>query len=175
MGIVCKLLGAVLVLGATGYFAISMNQMLEMRKQELRKLYSILLQLKSEIQYMCNPLPEIFLKLSYSVKDPFTAWLSEIAGQLESKEGISFADVWREGLAKLYKNSDLEQEDMEPLKELADKLGTGDIDAQLKAIDYALLHIEGNRTTLEAEMGQKKKVTVTLSLFCGAMILILLL
>ena len=175
MEILCKAVGAVFVMGAAGYFAVNINQSMEMRKRELRSLYSILLQLKSEIQYMCNPLPECFLKLSRGAKETFSVWLSGIADKLEQKEAASFSVVWREGLQYLYENSSLQKEDMEPLQELADKLGTADITAQIKAIDYALLHIEENRSVLEGEMTQKKKVVVTLSLFFGFMTLILLL
>ena len=114
-------------------------------------------------------------KLAKSTKEPFSTWLSDMVDLLEEKEEITFSDVWKEGIENLHNGSALEKEDVEPLKELADKLGTGDISSQLKAIDYAVLHLEGNRTALEKELGQKKKVTVTLSLFCGAMTLILLL
>lgn len=175
MGLYFKIAGAICVMGAAGYFAVSMNQTMELRKQELRKLYSLLIQLKSEIQYMYNPLPESFIKLANEAKEPFSSWLSDMVYLLEKKEDITFSEVWKEGIENLHKKSALEREDVEPLKELADKLGNGDVSAQLKAIDYAVLHLEGNRTELEAEIGQKKKVIVTLSLFCGAMTLILLL
>ncbi len=175
MGMIFKMAGAVFVMGAAGYFAVSVNQTRELRKKQLRKLYSILLQLKSEIQYMNNPLPESFAKLSDGASEPFQTWFSYMLRMLENKEKITFADVWSEGIKKLHVNSSLELEDLEPLYELADKLGTSDISAQLKAIDYALVHLERNRTALEAELEQKKKVTLTLSLFCGAMTLILLL
>lgn len=175
MGLMCKLIGGVCVMGATGYFAFCVNQTMENRKQELRKLYSILLQLKSEIQYMCNPLPDSFAKLADGVKEPFSLWLTHLSEQLERKERLTFSDVWREGLAYLLDISSLERGDIEPLYELADKLGSGDMETQMKAVDYALLHIEENRISLENELQQKKKVTVTLSLFCGAMTLLLLL
>lgn len=175
MSLYFKMAGAICIMGATGYFAVSMNQTMELRKQQLRKLYSLMIQLKSEIQYMYNPLPESFAKLAKSTKEPFSTWLSDMVDLLEEKEEIIFSDVWKEGIENLHNGSALEKEDVEPLKELADKLGTGDISSQLKAIDYAVLHLEGNRTALERELGQKKKVTVTLSFFCGAMTLILLL
>lgn len=171
----CKITGSLFILGAAGYFAYNLNQMLEKRNRELRKLYSILLQLKSEIQYMCSTLPECFRKLAKYEKEPFGIWLSVMAQRMEEKEKVSFADIWREELTHLYEESALGTEDIEPLKELSDKLGSMDITAQLKSIDYALLHIERNRSLLEEEMKQKKKVVVTLSLFCGFMTLILLL
>lgn len=175
MGLMCKLAGCVCVMGAAGYFAISVNQTMENRKQELRKLYSILLQLKSEIQYMCNPLPDSFAKLARNAREPFSQWFVYLSEQLERKEMLTFSEVWREGVTYLGEISSLAKEDIEPLCELSDKLGSGDTEAQMKALDYALLHIERNRMSLEDEIQQKKKVTVTLSLFCGAMTLLLLL
>lgn len=175
MVLFCKIVGAVCIMGASGYLSVTINQSMERRNQELRKLYSIFLQLKSEIQYMANTLPECFSNLSKCAKDPFREWLLAISECMEEQDSTSFADIWQEALQHLYKISALELQDLEPLQELSDKLGTVDTISQLKAIDYALLHIERNRTALEGEISQKKKVVTTISLFCGFMTLILLL
>lgn len=175
MEVLFKIIGGSLIMGSTGYFAVSVNRNIESRKQELRRLYSILLQLKSEIQYMYNPLPESFQKIASGANAPFSDWLMQTVRLLDTKAQMSFSFVWKEGTDYLYQISALQYEDIEPLKELGDKLGSGDITSQLKAIDYVLLQIEENRKELENELPQKKKVTVTLSLFCGAMTLLLLL
>lgn len=175
MVLLCKIAGIVCVLGASGYLSVNLNRFLEMRRRELRRLYSILLQLKSEIQYMGNTLPECFKTLSEGANEPFEEWLFSLSDRMEAKDNSSFADIWTEELEHLYQKSALESEDLEPLRELSDKLGNVDTTSQIKAIDYALIHIERNRTVLEAEMSQKKKVVATLSLFGGFMTLILLL
>lgn len=171
---VCKLAGVFCVMGAAGYLSVSLSQTIDRRNRELRSLYSIFLQLKSEIQYMSNTLPECFFTLSKGAKEPLGEWLRTLADKMEKKENAGFSDIWKVELEHLDEISALTSEDLEPLRELADKLGIADITAQLKAIDYVLLHIERNRTTLEAEKEQKKKVIVTLSLFCGFMTLIIL-
>lgn len=175
MVFVCKAAGAALVMGAAAYFAMNISRTMERRNLELRKLYSILLQLKSEIQYMYSPLPECFRKISVHTKEPFCSWLGNLSGRLEEKGASSFCEIWLEEAGYLYDNSALEMMDIEPLKELSDKLGSMDVEVQVKAIDYTLLHIERNRTILESELGQKKKVAATLSMFGGFMTLILLL
>lgn len=175
MSVFFKIAGFFCVLTASGYFAYGLSRTLEQRCYELRKLYSILLQLKSEIQYMNATLPECFLKLSKQLPEPFLSWMTFLAEGTEELQEDSFFTIWKKGLAVLQKESALCEEDILPLEELADKLGTMDVTVQLKAIDYALIHLERNRTALEAEMEQKKKVVVTLSLFCGFMTLILLL
>ena len=61
------------------------------------------------------------------------------------------------------------------LEELADKLGTTDGKSQMKAIDYVLLQLERNRTCLQQEIKDKKKVVTTITLFVGFVTLIILL
>lgn len=175
MALLFKMTGAVCVMGAAIYFAGSLNQMLENRKIQLRKLYSLLLQLKSEIQYMQKTLPECFIKLSDMSIAPFKEWMDLLSNELQKQSDASFKDIWLSKLEYLQEKSCLVKEDIEPLKELGDKLGNMDMASQLKAIDYTLLHIEKNRIDLENEMNQRKKVVVTLSLFGGFMTLILLL
>lgn len=175
MGFAFRLAGASLVMSACAYFAMHMSRTLERRKLELRKLYSILLQLKSEIRYLGEPLPDCFRKMAVHAGTPFAEWLSGLADRLQLWDGAQFDRVWLAGLSELRTRSAMTQEDIEPLKELADKLGITDAEAQIKAIDYALLHIERNRTVLESEIGQKKKVIATLSMFGGFMTLMLFL
>lgn len=175
MELLCKIVGSVLVITGSGYIAMSINRTMEQRAIDLRRIYSILLQLKSEMQYMGNTLPECFMRLKEGTCEPFCAWLDELVVRLEQEEGNVFRTVWLEALERLYSLSALEEKDIEPLKELSDKLGDADVKAQLKAIDYVLLHIEQNRKELEGEIKEKKKVVTSLSIFAGMLTLILLL
>lgn len=174
MELLCKIMGSVFVVAGSIYTACNINRTMEKRVIDLRRLYSILLQLKSEMQYMGNTLPECFTRLKEGAEEPFFSWLDEMVVRLE-EEGAVFRKIWLEELEKLCVISSFEQRDMEPLKELADKLGSADITVQLKSIDYVLLHIEQNRKELEGELKEKKKVVTSLSLFAGMLTLILLL
>lgn len=175
MEIIFKMMGSVLVLGSSGYLAYSLNVRLDQRETELRRLYSILLQLKSEIQYMSNPLPVCFEKMSIQEKAPFSDWFFNMAKRLQDKDRMMFADVWIEETEQLYERSALKREDMEPLFALKDKLGTLDTAVQSKALDYVALQIEHNCRNLEKEIKQKKKMIVSISAFIGFMTCILFL
>lgn len=175
MEIVCKIIGSGLVIGGTLYFSCFLNQQLDEKNRQLRRLYSLLTQLKSEIYYMANPLPECFSQLAKSEQEPLKNWLYVLGRRLEQKENETFDQIWEEELKRLCNHSLLEYKEVEPLISLADKLGKPDVSVQLKAIDYALLHIENVRKELEAELKQKKKVVTSLSLFVSALALILLL
>ncbi len=171
----CKLTGVFLVMGGSGYYAYNLNAAMEKRNMELRKVYNLLLQLKSEMQYMYCPLPECFHKLSGKRDAPFGEWLEVIADRLEEKGSVCFQTIWKEETERLLSISYLKEEDVEPLSELSDKLGGVDMEVQMKSIDYTLLQLEKNRTVLENEIGQKKKVITAISMFSGLMTLILLL
>lgn len=173
MEVVFKMTGALFVLGSSGYFAYALNGKIDQRKAELRRLYSILLQLKSEIQYMGNPLPFSFEKMAEQEQYPFSEWFGQMADRLQEKEKIQFADLWEEEILHLYEISALKKEDLSPLLPLKDKLGTLDVTAQMKALDYVLLQLERNRHNLEEEIKQKKKMVMSISVFIGFMTLIL--
>lgn len=175
MVILLKLWGSLCVVGAAAYYGILLNKTFDDRNVELRHLYSIFLQLKSEMQYMNTPLPECFASIGEHAKEPIKGWLLGIASAMELQEETSFCNIWRESLETLYKNSALKKEDIHLLSELADKLGTADCEAQINAVDYTLIQLERNRTNLEQEMKEKKKVITTITMFVGLVTLIVLL
>lgn len=172
---ICKVVGSLCILGACGYVASSINGILSQRNRELRKLYGLLLQLKSEMQYMNDTLPDCFAKLAQQEEGALQEWMLALHDKLSNNPQNTLGEIWREELQHLYQCSALEKEDVEVLEDLADKLGTHDTQAQIKAIDYVLIHIEESRNVMSKEMEQKKKMVATLSLFCGFMALILLL
>ena len=175
MNTVCKITGTLLVLLASGYYAVCSAKMMEARNNQLRKLYGVLLQLKSEILYMSSPLPECFRKMAYHAGVPFQEWLNTLANRLETMEETGFVNIWKEEMDVLYQSGALEKSDLEPLYELSDRLGSIDVEVQVKSIDYALMQLERKHIILQNELGQKKKVIITLSMFGGFMALILLL
>lgn len=174
MGLTLKLAGMVFVVGSSLCYARECSNALELRMIQLRQLYSILIQLKSELKYMNSTLPECFHNLSCHIEEPFAKWMNQLALSMENERNKSFDVIWSEKLGCLYEDSVLEDKDIELLKELKDKLGTADADAGIKAIDYVLVRLEENRDFLKNEMRGKQKVTLSISLFAGFMVVILL-
>ena len=97
-----KLLGAAFVVGAAAYYGIILSQTYDNRYWQLRHLYSIFLQMKSEMHYMNTPLPECFRILGDNAKEPVKAWLLGISDRLENKEEVGFSIIWSEELDNLY-------------------------------------------------------------------------
>lgn len=171
----CKLIGAVCVLSSAIYSGISLNQAYDNRYWQLRHLYGILMQLKSQLEYMNTTLPECFMQLKEGAKEPMKEWLLQIGSDLEKQEGERFSVIWTKNLEELKKNAALREEDITLLQELGDKLGVQDGQSQAKAIDYTLIQLERNRVQLEGEMKEKKKVVTTIAMFVGFITLIVLL
>jgi stage III sporulation protein AB len=175
---ICKLAGMTCMLASAGVFCMEYGKSLTRRNRQLRKLYGILLQLKSEMAYMNYTLPECFEKMGKTAEPPFQEWLQSLWRQLnlENTEqgGAVFEAVWSSQLKELEQTSDLQAEDIELLKELGDKLGAADIEGQKKAVDYVLLQLERNRSCLEEEMEQRKKVVTACTMFGSVLMIILL-
>lgn len=174
MDIICKIIGIVLVISATGYYAKETNETMELRLKELTVLYDLLLQLKSELTYMSMTLPECFHSLSHSFGNPFDEWFGNMVYEMNNERTKSFTYIWDEQLKKLPDKSALTPDDVSTMSELGDKLGNADVESSDKAIDYVLLRIEERRKHLSGELQQKKKMVVSLSLFVGLMTIILL-
>lgn len=174
MEIMCKLIGIVLVIYATGCFAKDTNEAIELRLKELTMLYNLLLQLQSELTYMSMPLPECFHSLSNSFGKPFDEWFWNMEQEMNNERTKSFTYIWDEQLKKLVDMSAMTSEDVGIMSELGDKLGKADVEAAAKAIEYTLLRIEERRQQLRGDLVQKKKLVVSLSLFVGLMTIILL-
>lgn len=167
-----KFAGAICVLFASIYLGYSINQTMDERNTQLRKLYSLLLQLKSEMNYRGTTLPEWFCMMEQE-NMKFKAWFTYLSEGLEQQEG-DFNKVWSESLKVLYDTTALKQEDIELISELSDKLTNADLEGLTKNIDYVLLQLERNRLSLETDIKQKKKVVTTLALFIGIMTIIVL-
>ena len=167
-----KFAGAICVLLASIYLGYSINQTMDERNTQLRKLYSLLLQLKSEMNYRGTTLPEWFHMMEQE-NLKFKAWFAYLSEGLEQQEG-NFDEVWRESLKVLYDTTALKKEDIDLISELSDKLTNADLEGLTKNIDYVLLQIERNRLSLETDIKQKKKVVTTLALFVGIMTVIVL-
>ena len=174
MELLFKVAGAVCVVGSLGLYARERSEKIDMRLTHLMQIYNILLQLKSELKYMSSTLPECFGQLSKHVNEPFDKWLFNLHAEMESERTGRFADIWLDKLGELKEESSLADGDIDLLAELMDKLGSADVDASVKAIDYVLLRLEENRELLKSEMYQKKRVIVSLSLFVGLITVILL-
>ena len=173
--VVFKLAGAAFVILSAVNFAFNINRIYEKRCEQLQEVYGILGLIKGELSYMGETLPECFLKLSGQVEEPFCLWLKMLSDNLENDHNRSFSMIFDEAAGYLQSNTYLESDDIELIRELKDKLGNMDVDVQLKAIDYVMKRIEERRLDLNSNLKDKRKAVMSICIFTGALVLIILL
>ena len=175
MAVMIKISGACLVVFAAFYYAKEVNGYTDLRLKQIIAFYNILLQLKSELMYMNYTLPECFMNMSDKVDEPFSYWFSNMAEQMNIESTKTFSEIFTDNLDYIRCHSALNEGDIVIISELKDKFNTADIEVMKKAIDYVLLRLEEQRITLGNELKDKKKVVISLSLFAGITMVILLL
>ena len=115
------------------------------------------------------------MNMSDKVDEPFSYWFSNMAEQMNIESTKTFSEIFTDNLDYLSCHSALNEGDIVIISELKDKFNTADIEVMKKAIDYVLLRLEEQRITLGNELKDKKKVVISLSLFAGITMVILLL
>jgi len=170
----CKCIGSICILIGISCFAMCMNKSLDERLYQLNILYSLLIQLKNEMKYLYNLLPDCFEHLSQR-EGPFSEWFHRMAERLTKCEKEDFIKIWDSELEWLSVHSALEEEDVSLLYDLGRKLEESDITIKLQSIDYVLLHLEKNKNEYQKLLVQKKKLCTSMCAFVGALTLIILL
>ena len=174
MGMACKIMGVILVIGSVCFFAKEANDTMNLRVKQLTRLHGILRQLESELKYLSSTLPECFINLSRSAEYPFDRWLIDMASSMDKCDRKDFSAIWCEYLGVLADNSALFPEDIDILLSFKDKLSGYDVEACVRAIEFGIVQIEERRKKLIDEINEKKKIVISLSLFVGLITVILL-
>lgn len=141
-----KLIGACLVILSSTAMGLYFSNVTKGRLVDLKALKKNMFILRGDIRYGNTPLPEALETLAERNKDNFKEFFHEIAKELRSLSGETFASVWDKGVRKFLKNSYINAVDREQLSKLGESLGYLDKDMQIKVID---LYIEQLETELE--------------------------
>lgn len=171
---VCKLLGACLVLmaGVGCGMAYSRNQ--RMRLEQLRQLQQLMLLLQGEIQYQCSILPEAFLTCGNQVSSICGRWLADTGKRLNNMEGIPFQTIWEQQLQALQKETALNAANIEDLRRLGNQLSYPDKETQLGAIQLYCQRIKQQEEHLTGELPGKMKLGTALGILSSVFLIILL-
>lgn len=117
--------------------------------------------MEREIMFSMNTLPDICGKLSRE-----TGYFSEImayAAREMTEENRPFSESWSEGVMKLFESSSLKQEQKRALAAMGKGLGEGDLDEQKKCFDR--ISFELGKLLDEAEEEKKRLGKMYMSLF----------
>lgn len=129
-----KLLGALLVIGASGFIGQVVSQNYLARAGQLRELGSLLGVLETEISYLKTPLPEIFDRLAATNRGACASLFRETRNLLLSGEGYTAREAWEIALERSYPFTALSTEDRAILLAFGRSLGNSGSEEQVKHI-----------------------------------------
>lgn len=146
-----RLIGVILVLGATLWFGVYFAMKEEYRLQELEELERAIHLLQSQIAYLSAPLPEVLESISWKTEGAIGAAFQEAAEKMAARDGATAESIWEAVWRKQAVHTFLNGEDLEALLLFGRSLGYLDKAQQEGSIRLFLRYIEGS-----LEQGRKR-------------------
>lgn len=170
-----RVIGAVLILTATGGAGYVYGQELKQYLEKLQYFRYVMSLIRGEIAYTHAPLPEIFSEVGRRVKEPYRTWLKNLAREMENREEYGFTRAWNRSVDRYLKVLDFRYEHRALIREPGGFLGSLEADT----LDHAM-QMYLNRVDLEVEkqregLAARRRVGGCLGVMSGIFLIVILL
>ena len=154
---------------ASSGIGLSISKMYENRVIELKEFKNILNIIKTKIKFTYEPLGDIFKQISQTSSTNIKKIFENIVIQLQIKR---VGDAWDFCI----QNADISinQEDKDILKKLGKLLGQTDVDGQVSEIEVTEKFLDMQIIKAEENKRKNQKVSKTLGIVAGLVIVIIL-
>ncbi len=169
-----KLVGAALVVIASGLGGIAVAANYSRRPKELRSIRSALQMLETEIAYGSTHLPEAMSMVASRCDSSIAPIFIRAASELTSMTGATAAEAWEVSLSSFSPGSALKQQDISILRNFGSSLGISDREDQIKHLRLASEQIGMENAAAEEEAVRNVKLWSYLGFLCGLMIVLVL-
>ena len=167
-----KLIGAIILLAASGYTGWSIARRYARRPVELRQFITALQMLETEIIYAATPLPDALAGIAERVETGVASFFNYAAQELKTARGTSAREAWRAALGTYQTFSSLDRGDLGILNSLGQNLGISDRDDQVKHLRLTLEQLK--MAQFQAEETAAKNVKLwNYAGFLGGLIIVL--
>ena len=169
-----RILGAVLVIGATGTIGLTSMWRMGMRVRILTALIAALETMKGEICDRLTPMPELIVRLSDECDSVLYPFFGRMKAEMGKLGASSFYFIWKRAIEH---SPELELSDREKMAliDLGRTLGRYDVEEQRSAIGHTMRRMEGFLKKAEDERRTGGKVHAVLGLIAGIFVVIMLL
>ena len=167
-----KLLGCLMIVGASVFIALNYIGNLRIRVLGIRSMIELLSYIKIKISYELLPLPILIQEFREKNGYPISDFLDECNAHLNN--GRSLKDAWLLAVNSYSSQMCFTREDTSILKEFATELGESDLNGQITNIQLYTEMLEKNLLESEHILKEKRKVTLSCSLFGSLIVLVLL-
>lgn len=168
-----KLLGILCIVSGSSGLGFLYARELELRLMELRQLQQMLLQLRGEIRYMHQPLPDAFWHLSEKAPALFVDFLTKMAQELQKRNGQSAEEIWKKNLKECLQGLHIDGQEQKDLEKLGSMLGYLDVDMQLNALDYYLEQLKESSLRVAEVSKTQKRLYQSMGILGGAALAVL--
>lgn len=169
-----KVLGALVVIGATTIMGFLYSRAFEVRVKQLRDMQYALNMLESEIIYTATPLIQALRHVSEKSSDSIRSIFDRIAVLLKDKrvEGVheAFNEAVKESKRELY----FEKEEIDVIASFMHSLGSSDIEGQKKNFNITIKKLETFEEKAEETRVKNEKLYRYLGVCAGVLIVIIL-
>lgn len=169
-----KLLGAVLIVLAGTLAGFKRAAQYADRPRHIRGLIAALQRLETEILYGFTPLPEALRRIGLQSKEPLRAFFLRTAEEMSPPLDRSAAEAFQRAMDVHFTAASLKGTEQEILRQLSCTLGTSDRSNQSTHIALALQQLKQEETAAREDQGKYEKMSKSLGLLLGALIVILI-
>lgn len=174
MTFLLNVLGAVSVITALGGAGFVVARSYSERPRVLRSLQAALTMLVTEITYAATPLPEALERIARHSPSAVAEFALSVANGLESGDGASTAEAWRQAVYEQRGRWSLTGSDEDVLLDLGGYLGRSLADDQEKHLRLALTQLARRQDEAEADAVVQTRLWRYLGLCVAGLIVLLL-
>lgn len=168
-----KIIGIIGLVISCGLFGISRSTNMKIRIELLEEYYEMIMQLKGQINYFKEPLPELFTKLAQNDTSKAYMFLKALCDEIDEK-GLYKRDLWAKKLKCVYQDTVLTNEDIEIMTYLGDFIGQTDYYNQIQHFSYIEENLKAQIEKAKSNYKDKGPLYNKIGFFLGAIIGILL-
>ncbi|WP_379128787.1 stage III sporulation protein SpoIIIAB [Paenibacillus sp. sgz500958] len=169
-----KLFGAVLIIAAGTLAGFKKARQYADRPQQIRGLIAALHRLETEIMYGFTPLPEALRRIGIQSRGPVQWFFTAAADEMSPPHDRSAQDAIRRAMETHWESTAMKAPEKEILRQLSCTLGTSDRSNQTNHIAMALQQLKQEEIVAREDQGKYEKMSKSLGLLLGALIVILI-
>lgn len=169
-----KLIGAVIVLLAATLTGWQRARQYAIRPRQIRELILALQRLTTEISYGLTPLPEAFSKTAAQLREPLKSLFQHASNSMLPSSGRTAKESLHDAIDASWGRTCMKNTEKETMRQLAYSLGTSDREDQMRHIALAVQQLSHEEADAQADQMKYERMSRSLGLLIGALIVILI-
>ncbi|GAB6990425.1 stage III sporulation protein SpoIIIAB [Paenibacillus pini] len=169
-----KMIGIILILLSGTLAGFHKARQFAARPRQIREMILALQRLETEITYGLTPLPDAMAKMAEQAKEPLRTVWSSASRWMSPLMRLSAQESIQRALNDNWKRTAMRSSEKEILHQLSYTLGTSDRQDQIKHIALAAQQLKHEEASAREDQIKYEKISKSLGLLIGALIVILI-